>query len=134
MVVNTDSTKSDLNKVNDRLGLIQSSLEDLNQSNDELVEQVQQLATLDERVNILEDVLGENDELVIQLKQTLQSAQKAIEEQQNYTKKLDQRLQELKADSSTSNEIESTSEADTTADNNTHEVDTGTNAYALRKH
>ncbi len=121
MVVNTDSTKSDLNKVNDRLGLIQSSLEDLNQSNDELVEQVQQLATLDERVNILEDDLGENDELVIQLKQTLQSAQKAIEEQQNYTKKLDQRLQELKADSSTSNEIESTSEANTTADN-THEV------------
>jgi pilus assembly protein FimV len=94
-LVTKAAPKAEMSEVNNRLGQIQSSLENLNQSNNKLVEQVQQLATLDQRVKVLEEELGKNDELVLQLKNTLDAVQKSIEQQRIESKNLDQRLQEL---------------------------------------
>ena len=98
----SEDSKKEITEVNNRLSQIQSSIENLNVSNNKLVEQVQQLATLDSRVKVLEEELGKNDELVLQLKNTLDAAQQAIKQQQLESKELDQRLRELKANSSAS--------------------------------
>ncbi len=105
-VVRRDNTKSEITEVNNRLGQIQSSLENLNISNSKLVDQVEQLATLDERVKVLEEELGKNDELVIELKNTLDTVQQAIKQQQLESKDLYQRLKELKASNSVSSKTE----------------------------
>ncbi len=94
-----------MTEVNQRLAQIQSSLENLNHFNTELVEKVAQLATLDKRVKVIEEELGKNDDLVIQLKNTLDLAQQAIKEQQLKSEYLDQRLEKL--DSINSSQIDS---------------------------
>lgn len=94
-----------MTEVNQRLAQIQSSLENLNHFNTELVEKVAQLATLNKRVKVIEEELGKNDDLVIQLKNTLDLAQQAIKEQQLKSEYLDQRLEKL--DSINSSQIDS---------------------------
>jgi len=94
-------SETNVNKVDKRLSKIQSSLANLNQSNNKLLEKMQKLETLNHRVMVLEDELGKNDELVIQLQKTLETTQQAIKEQKLENEKFLQRFKELEAKNNT---------------------------------
>lgn len=88
-----DINNEALTEVTNRLGDIQSSLENLNKSNTQLVKQSEQLETLSDRLQILEQELGKNDEVVIKIQKALNTIELAIEEQKqeniNQSKQLD---------------------------------------------
>lgn len=89
-----DSTKENMTEVNERLSQIQTSIKNLDQSNSTLIDKMQELTNLGERVKVLEQELGNNDDLVIQLKATLKAAQQAISEQSQTTTKLEKQFEQ----------------------------------------
>ena len=89
-----------ITEVNTRLNQIQSKLDTLNESNSNLVEKVNALAKLENRVNILSEELGKNDEVVLELKNTMQKTQASIDQQIQTSKALQQRLNTVETNSS----------------------------------
>ena len=67
--------------VDKRLNNIQASLDSFNKTNLTLIEKVQELSKLNDRVKVLEESLGSTDKLVVQLKVTLEKIQQSIDEQ-----------------------------------------------------
>ena len=90
-----------VNETNERLSQIQSSLSSITESSSSLTEKVNALATLNERVVVLEEELGKNDDILIQLKSSVEKLEVAIEKTTTQLKlqseKHQQQIKELSA-------------------------------------
>ncbi|MEE9327936.1 MAG: FimV/HubP family polar landmark protein [Cocleimonas sp.] len=119
--IQDDDVTDAMANVDKRLNDIQASLDSFNKTNLTLIEKVQELSKLNDRVKVLEEGLGSTDNLVVQLKVTLEEMQKSIDEQGVITKKLTERFQELKIKNE-SKENEESASNDTPVNNNETET------------
>ncbi len=84
-----------IDRVNDKLGNIQTSLNTLNESNNTLVQKTEQLDTMSERLIVLEQELGKNDEIVIQMQKNLEDLKIAVEEQTRQNQKQSEQIEAI---------------------------------------
>lgn len=116
--VQDDDISDAMANVDKRLNNIQASLDSFNKTNLTLIEKVQELSKLNDRVKVLEESLGSTDKLVVQLKVTLEKIQQSIDEQGVVTKNLTERFQELKV----KNKTEDSANNDAPVNNNETET------------
>jgi FimV-like protein len=120
--IQDDDVTDAMAKVDKRLNDIQASLDSFNKTNLTLIEKVQELSKLNDRVKVLEESLGSTDNLVVQLKVTLEEMQKSIDEQGVITKNLTERFQELKTKNEIKKEVEESASSDAPVNNNETEI------------
>ena len=105
----TTARKDKMDEVNTRLNQLQAELDTLNKSNNKLVEKVNALARLEDRINVISQELGNNDEVVLALKTRLQNTQEAIDRHIQKSKAIQQRIDNLETTSSKHHQAHKTS-------------------------